>query len=209
MRSTCVNAGRTLEPPVRIELTTARLLGPQPAGARVYPQASASRCIENPYQLVTAPISNRWAAVMASSQDIHMPDPAICSSTLMQWRTAMISAGLARRTIADRIRTLTRFESEMRTPVLSADVMQISDWIGARPDISSSTRAAYHSMLSAFFKWACLVELRKDNPMDKIKAAKRPRRSPRPVSDRAFHSPRRGSAQCAIQTHPPVQRTAQ
>lgn len=116
-----------------------------------------------------------------------MPEPAICSSTLFQWRTAMIAGGLARRTIADRIRTLSRFESEMRTPVLSANVMQISDWIGARPDISASTRAAYHSMFSAFYRWACLVELRADNPMDKIKAARRPRRSPRPVSNRAFH----------------------
>lgn len=116
-----------------------------------------------------------------------MPEPTICSSTLVQWRTSMIAGGLARRTISDRIRTLARFESEMRTPVLSANVVQISDWIGARPDISASTRSAYHSMLSAFFRWACLVELRQDNPMDKIKAAKRPRRSPRPVSNMAFH----------------------
>ncbi|WP_141772837.1 tyrosine-type recombinase/integrase [Mycobacterium malmoense] len=116
-----------------------------------------------------------------------MPEPLIYSSTLVQWRAAMIAAGLARRTIADRIRTLTRFEFEMRTPVLTADVMQIADWIGARPDISSATRAAYHSMLSAFFRWANLVELRADNPMDRIKAPKRPRRSPRPVSDKAFH----------------------
>lgn len=99
----------------------------------------------------------------------------------------MIAAGLARRTIADRIRTLTRFELEMKTPVLAADVMQIADWIGARPDISSSTRSAYHSMLSAFFHWANLVELRPDNPMDKVKAAKRPRRGPRPISNKAFH----------------------
>lgn len=99
----------------------------------------------------------------------------------------MIAAGLSRRTIADRVRTLTRFESEMRTPVLAADVMQIADWIGRRPGISASTRSAYHSMLSAFFRWASLVELRPDNPMHKVKAAKRPRRSPRPVSDKAFH----------------------
>lgn len=109
------------------------------------------------------------------------------SSTIVQWRTAMIAGGLARRTIADRIRTLGRFEHDMRVPILTADHVQISDWLGARPDISSSTRSTYHSTLSAFFRWAVIVELRDDNPMLKIKAAKRPRRSPRPISDAAFH----------------------
>ncbi|WP_161966897.1 tyrosine-type recombinase/integrase [Mycobacterium marinum] len=71
--------------------------------------------------------------------------------------------------------------------MLAADQMQIAEWIGARSDISSATRAAYHSMLSAFYRWANLVELRPDNPMDRVKAAKRPRRTPRPVSDQAFH----------------------
>lgn len=75
----------------------------------------------------------------------------------------------------------------MRIPVLTADPGQIADWIGARPDISASTRAAYHSMMSSFFRWANLVELRADNPMDKVKAARRPKRSPRPVSDAGFH----------------------
>lgn len=118
-----------------------------------------------------------------------MPEPELrtYSSTLAQWRAAMVAAGLARRTIADRIRTLTRFEFETRTPVLAADQMQIAEWIGARSDISSATRAAYHSMLSAFYRWANLVELRPDNPMDRVKAAKRPRRTPRPVSNQAFH----------------------
>lgn len=111
----------------------------------------------------------------------------LSSSTLSQWQSAMIASGLARRTVADRIRTLTRFERDMRIPVLSADHTQIADWIGIRPDVSPSTRAAYHSMLSAFFRWAIVVDLRSDNPMEKIKPARRPRRSPRPISDAAFH----------------------
>ncbi len=71
--------------------------------------------------------------------------------------------------------------------MLTADHLQIADWIGARTDLGPATRAAYHSMMSAFFKWANLTDLRTDNPMDKVKAARRPKRSPRPISDAAFH----------------------
>lgn len=95
----------------------------------------------------------------------------------------MIAAGLAHRTIADRIRTLTRFETETATTVIAADVTVITDWIAARPDVSASTRAAYHSMLCAFYRWANRTGLRADNPMDQLPAARRPRRCPRPVSD--------------------------
>jgi len=108
------------------------------------------------------------------------------SSTLAQWRTAMTAAGLARRTINDRVRTLAHFEADMRVPMLAADHMQIAEWISGR-NVGPATRAAYHSMMSAFYRWANLVELRADNPMDKVKAARRPKRSPRPISNIAFH----------------------
>lgn len=143
-------------------------------------------------------MQNPIAQLSANSQNSEMEasidnvlgvlaQSVITSSTLARWRTSMITAGLARRTIADRVRTLARFETDMRIPVLIADHNQVSDWIGARPDIGPATRAAYHSMLSAFFRWANLTELRHDNPMDKVKAARRPKRSPRPVSDIGFN----------------------
>lgn len=116
-----------------------------------------------------------------------MTNSGVSSSTIAQWRTSMIASGLARRTIADRVRTLGRFEADMQVPILAADHVQIADWIGANPSLSAATRAAYHSMMSSFFKWANLIDLRPDNPMDKVRAARRPRRAPRPVSDVAFH----------------------
>lgn len=107
------------------------------------------------------------------------------SSTLMQWRSAMMAAGLARRTITERLRTLARFESEMKVPALIADHFALADWISGQ-DVGTAAKTAYHSMLKCFFAWAVTTELRGDNPMLKIKAAKRPRRSPRPISDAAF-----------------------
>lgn len=110
----------------------------------------------------------------------------IPSSTLTQWRSHMIAAGLSRRTITERIRTLSRIEADIRCPALTADQFQLADWI-SRGDVQPATRAAWHSMLSAFYRWAMLSELRADNPMQRIRAAKRPKRAPRPISDIAFH----------------------
>lgn len=98
----------------------------------------------------------------------------------------MIAAGLSRRTIAERIRTVARIETDIRCPLLAADSFALADWLG-RGDVQPATRAAWHSMLSSFFRWATTVGLRADNPMSIIKAARRPRRSPRPISDPAFH----------------------
>jgi site-specific recombinase XerD len=109
----------------------------------------------------------------------------ISSSTLTQWRAAMIAAGLSRRTIAERIRTLSRIEADLRCPALAADQFQLADWI-ARGDVGPATRAAWHSMLSAFYRWAAEAGLRADNPMERIRAARRPKRAPRPISDVAF-----------------------
>jgi len=107
------------------------------------------------------------------------------SSTLQAWRSSMYASGLARRTIAERIRTATRIESDIRAPLLTADHFTLADWISGR-DVSPATKAAYHSMLKTFYAWAVTAELRADNPMLKIRAAKRPKRSPRPISDVAF-----------------------
>lgn len=97
----------------------------------------------------------------------------------------MIAGGLARRTIAERIRTLSRIETELRCPILAADQFQLADWIAAGA-VGPATRAAWHSMLSAFYRWALLSGLRPDNPMERIPAARRPKRAPRPISDAAF-----------------------
>jgi len=97
----------------------------------------------------------------------------------------MIAAGLSRRTITERVRTLTRIEADMRSPALTCDQFALADWI-SRGDVGPATRAAWHSTLSAFYRWATDSGLRADNPMQRIKAAKRPKRAPRPISDPSF-----------------------
>jgi len=49
-----------------------------------------------------------------------------------------------------------------------------------------ATRAAWHSMLSAFYRWAAMCGLRADNPMTALRPPRRPKRSPRPIADAAF-----------------------
>lgn len=97
----------------------------------------------------------------------------------------MVASGLSRRTITERLRTLTRFEEAMEVAALAADQFALAEWI-SNLDVSPSTKSSYHSMLKAFFAWAVTAELRPDNPMLKIKAPKRPKRSPRPISHAAF-----------------------
>lgn len=114
-----------------------------------------------------------------------MNSGGLSSSVLSQWHSAMVAAGLARRTIAERMRTAARVEAETRTPLLALDHLALADWI-ARGDVGPATRAAWHSMLSAFYRWAVLAGLRDDNPMERIKAARRPKRAPRPISEEAM-----------------------
>lgn len=113
------------------------------------------------------------------------PGAGLSSSTIDQWRSHMIAAGLSRRTIRERIRTIHRIETDLRQPILAADHFQLADWV-AHGDVTAGTRASWHSTLTAFYRWATVVGLRDDNPMDRIPAARRPKRAPRPISDTAF-----------------------
>lgn len=110
----------------------------------------------------------------------------VSSSTLAQWRSSMIAAGLTPRTVTERLRTITRFEAAVQTPALIADHFALADWISGM-DVGSATKSSYHSMLKSFYTWAVIADLRADNPMLKIKAPRRPKKSPRPFSDVAFH----------------------
>lgn len=78
-----------------------------------------------------------------------------------------------------------RVESDMRAPLLALDHLALADWI-SRGDVGAATRAAWHSMLSSFYRWAVIAGLRADNPMERIKAARRPKRAPRPISEEAM-----------------------
>jgi len=134
---------------------------------------------------VTAPMRQADLRQPLQQQDAAMSLGGVTSSTLLHWHSAMIAAGLSRRTIAERMRTAARVEADLRMPLLTADHFQLADWI-SRGNVGPATRAAWHSMLKSFFRWASTAGLREDNPMDLIRAARRPKRAPRPISDAAF-----------------------
>ncbi|QHB37264.1 tyrosine integrase [Gordonia phage Gudmit] len=108
--------------------------------------------------------------------DVEMATPII-----ENWMTHLYAEGKSNRTVKDRRIVLRRFERDIGTPVLIASTAQCAQWLG-RDELSPVTRSVYHSILSAFYRWAISVGLREDNPCAPIKAAKRPRRQPRPVS---------------------------
>lgn len=98
---------------------------------------------------MTTPTQKIAPPSTASRHDLLMTTGGnLSSSALHQWRAAMIAAGLSRRTIAERIRTAERVETDLGCPLLAADTFQLSDWI-ARGDVTPATRAAWHSILSA------------------------------------------------------------
>lgn len=134
---------------------------------------------------MTAPMRQAELRQPRHQQDSAMNSGGVTSSTLLHWRAAMIAAGLSRRTIAERIRTAARVEADLQMPLLTADHFALADWI-SRGDVGPATRAAWHSMLKSFFRWASVAGLREDNPMELIRAARRPKRAPRPISDAAF-----------------------
>ncbi len=134
---------------------------------------------------MTAPMPQTLTGAANARQYRGMSGGILSSSALHQWRQSMIAAGLSPRTIAERIRTVGRVEKHLGCPILSADSFQLADWI-AHDDVSAATRAARHSILTSFFKWAAIVGLRTDNPMTAIKAARRPKNAPRPISDAAM-----------------------
>lgn len=121
---------------------------------------------------------------MPNNDRMH-PGGFFHSSSLVQWQSAMIAAGLARRTISERLQTISRVEHDIGCPLLAADHFALADWL-SHGSVGVSTRATWHSMLSAFYTWAAIVGLRADNPMAMIKAPRRPKRSPRPISHAAF-----------------------
>lgn len=134
---------------------------------------------------MTAPCPENTTPISSLPKNLGMKNGATPSSTINHWRSHMIASGLAPRTIRERTRTITRIETDLRTPILGADTFQLADWL-AHGDVTPGTRASWHSTLTAFYRWATQTGLRTDNPMTVIPAAKRPKRAPRPISDEAF-----------------------
>ncbi|QNJ58448.1 tyrosine integrase [Gordonia phage Archis] len=134
------------------------------------------------------------AKVVPVANDIEMT-----SHVIEDWITHLYAEGKSNRTVKDRRIVLRRFERDIETPILAATTGQIAAWLG-RDDLATVTRSVYHSILTAFYKWAIAVKLRDDNPVAPIKAAKRPRRQPRPVTPEQYRRLLDGAADDPVTT---------
>ncbi|UOK18024.1 tyrosine integrase [Gordonia phage Santhid] len=104
------------------------------------------------------------------------------SRVIDQWTTHLRAEGKANRTVKDRRTTLRRLENDLGAPILGATTGDLAEWL-SRDDLAPVTRSVYHSMIVGFFGWAISVGHHPGpNPMDPIRAAKRPRRQPRPLT---------------------------
>ncbi|MDF3280942.1 tyrosine-type recombinase/integrase [Gordonia sp. N1V] len=107
------------------------------------------------------------------------------SPIVERWIATLRAEGKSNRTIRERRTIMRRFERDAGTPALAATTEQIADWLG-RDDLATVTKSAYHSVMKNFYAWCLLSQLREDHPMATIRAARRPRRQPRPITRKQF-----------------------
>lgn len=103
------------------------------------------------------------------------------SDHIQRWVTHMQAEGRARRTVQDRAATMRRFERDAGVSLLDATTGDLAEWLG-RPDRANVTKSVFHSHLKQFYVWATANGYRVDNPVDRIRAARRPRAHPRPIA---------------------------
>lgn len=109
------------------------------------------------------------------------------SPEVLRWIRVQQAEGKANRTVLERRSTLARMERDLGVPAVAAAVDQVSDWIGRdRRHRSAITIGSDLSKVRAFYRWAVLAGLRADDPTAIVKAPRRPRRQPRPISDEQF-----------------------
>lgn len=109
---------------------------------------------------------------------------AIVVSGLDEWELWQHAQRLSSRTIEERVRVIRMFHVESGIQPATATALDIVRWTADHDDDwSDSTAAAYHSYLTAWFKWLQVMDRRVDNPMVKIKAPRVPERVARPIAD--------------------------
>lgn len=108
------------------------------------------------------------------------------SPEVARWVTVQYAEGKSRRTVLERRSTLARLERDLG-PALAAPADEVVAWIARTPQQRTAvTIGADLSKLRAFYRWCLLTGLRADDPTAHVKAPRRPRRTPRPVSDANF-----------------------
>ncbi len=109
------------------------------------------------------------------------------SQHVARWITLQFAEGKTRRTALERRQTLCRLERDTGVPAVEATADQVAVWMGRdRDQRSAITIASDLSKLRQFYRWAQLTGLRPDDPTVQIKAPRRPRRQPRPITDDQF-----------------------
>lgn len=146
---------------------------------RVSHHLSEFRILDSPPMLsVVESPPESGIATLPESGGSTLVDPL-----LQEWMLWQLAARLSERTVEERIRVIAQFRGESKTGALMAQPIDIVRWLSKHTEWSGSTAATYHSYLTAWFKWLCLMEYRADNPMIKLSSPKYPERVPRPVSD--------------------------
>jgi site-specific recombinase XerD len=100
-----------------------------------------------------------------------------------EWVLYQLSARRSHKTVHERSRVIQQFLTEMNVHPLTVTAMDIVRWTSSHYEWSLSTASTYHSYLSSWHKWLCLMDHRADNPMRKLTSPRRPERAPRPVAD--------------------------
>lgn len=109
------------------------------------------------------------------------------SDLLEDWVLWMRARGLATRTVTERRKTITRvakaadFPHEGRPLHPEALTSREVQRYLANADFKPATRANYHVVLSAWFRWLLEQGHREDDPMAKIPRPRVPRRRARPI----------------------------
>ncbi len=109
------------------------------------------------------------------------------SPDVRRWITVQWAEGKRRRTVLERRCTLARLERDIGCPAIDATADQVAEWMGRNPDERSPiTVGSDLSKVRAFYRWAVHSGLRPDDPTVLIKAPRRPRRQPRPITESQF-----------------------
>ena len=116
-------------------------------------------------------------------------------SAVDDWRVWQTAQGLSPRTIqarCERVAELARFLGSDPSSATSDDVARFMAMLAGRSfrgrPMSRSSMATYYAHLKAFFAWQVTTERRPDNPCSRVPAPRRPKRYPRPVTDREIEA---------------------
>lgn len=104
-----------------------------------------------------------------------------------EWRTWMQAEGVAANTLTPRLRRVQLFAEAIDCPPEDATTEHVVGYLSSL-GVGKSTRATYHSHLRSWFRWLVTTGYRDDQPMERVRPPRVPRRLPRPVTDRELEA---------------------